>query len=823
MLKPDSCKQCPRYGDGKGFVPDTLRVASTVMVLQMAPSVCDARGERTVGYDGKVPIIEKGMPAPFLGHTGYTLRQTYAPLMKVPEMSVSWGSLIKCRDEGSTEDIDYCTQHHLSFPSSVRVIVAHGGEVFGYLQASLKSSRKGEHSTGGLITAWRGFTGPDTYRGVSVFAVQDVQTFYTDPTMRVPARLDWLRIGKFLRGVWPDAIPSRIVVGVSASSYDSWIDAAQAKFMAIDTEFNRDTKFLTMCGVGWVRQDGTVGGVQIQWVGDPDVTTEGRKEFMAGFRHVVSCVPAVFHNAKADIPVLQHAFGIAYDDYLRIEDTMQAHACLWSEMPHSLDFCASVYGRYTKLKHLEGADQLLYNWGDVIETLSTWEALQGELAALPSVQKVYLEQNMTLLPIILQREAIGLRVDQPTVQSLMTDYTAKVCRFDAIAAAYAGYPLNLNSSGGTGQLARHLLAYEGLDLASVDNATIAEMRDAFLPFDRTYEEQQGFSEAYLEDRIRQGARPLLELRAARVYYGHALSQDLTPLVGVDKVHPTYSIHAQESGRWSTTKPAMAKVPVEFLKLFPPRPGHILFGFDWDAQEPRIFMAEAKSEYLRKAFDEKLDIHTMLCCDMFGWPKPPNLQNPHTSPECAEWRALVGWKGKEDTRRTVAKNVRYERYYMGSGYRAIAKAVKVGISRQAMEKASALVMMQDPNVAAFHRMILKQAQAGRVFTWAGRLRVSLGQGKAVAREMCNQKMQGGGADLLNLTLIEAYEKHPDALFAYTRHDSIMWEIPVTAFTHDLAHSLKTIVEQPRLINGVMVKFPATFKTMDEHGITAPYAP
>ena len=208
--------------------------------------------------------------------------------------------------------------------------------------------------------------------------------------------------------------------------------------------------------------------------------------------------------------------------------------------------------------------------------------------------------------------------------------------------------------------------------------------------------------------------------------------------------------------------------------------------------------------------------------MFGWPHPSNKKDPHSAPEDEGWRQQVGWGGKEDKRRTVSKNVRYERYYMGSGMQAVAKAIKMGLPKSAMERASRLVIEQDPQVAAFHRKVKQLAKTKQIRTWDGRLHVFLGEGSKLEREMCNRFMQGGGAGLLNLVIVEIHEKHwPTVRYGYSRHDSLMVEIREKDFTPELAESIRQIAEQPRVINGMSVPFPGSFKVMNDKGEITKY--
>jgi len=832
LQKPSTCWGCPMYGSGKGFVPDTLVPNTRLTIVAQNPGKDEERGQRILGYDGKQPIYEACVPQPLVGATGFMLRDTYLPLTGCSDTETSFCNILKCRLKGTNDlptgdelkaAVAHCVNAHLRIPESTELIVAMGGPAFEALCPDLakrhRATRKGpDDEKGGPITTWRGFVAPDTYQGKKVFAVVHLADLFRDAGQRLPARLDWRRCGHYLRQHWPERLPQagRLAADVS-KVHEAFDQAEQAAWVVCDTEFDRYSKFLTLIGLCW-EINGQVAGVQLEWVNNPDVTSEVRAAFVRRLARLTKTTRFVFQNAKADLAVIEKNLHIPWRiSYAKgYDDTMHMHSVLWSELPHSLEFLASIYGKHDKLKHLSETDMLLYNWGDVIETHNVYKALKEEFQHDPKTERIYLHQSLPLIPITLEREQLGIRVNQRRLPGLLAAYEQKVQSFELMAQAYAGYPINLMSSGKTGQLATHLRVYEGVTLKTVREEAISEARDKFLPFDRELEDKQGFSVEYLEQRMEDGAQPLLELRAAIVHYKGVLNQDLVPLKGKLKVYPSFRHDAQASGRWSTTKPALAKVPNDLLDLYLPAEGHILFGADYDAQEPRIFMAEAKSAYLKKSFDEKLDIHTMLVCDMFGWPLPPNLQNPHSSPESAAWRDQVGWSGKEDKRRTVSKNVRYERYYLGTGMNAVKKAVKLGLPKQAMMKASELVLSQDPNVAEFHRQIKKAAKGRRIRSWAGRLRVLMHTGEKAEREACNHVMQAGGVDILNETVIEVCQTWSYVRLFYTRHDSFFFEIPTAMFTPELAQSIRAMAERPRMINGQSVPFPCSWKLMHDDG-------
>ena len=91
----------------------------------------------------------------------------------------------------------------------------------------------------------------------------------------------------------------------------------------------------------------------------------------------------------------------------------------------------------------------------------------------------------------------------------------------------------------------------------------------------------------------------------------------------------------------------------------------------------------------------------------------------------------------------------------------------------------------------------------------------GFSKMPYNEMRNYPLQAGGADLYNLTIVEVVEKVKEATFIYGMHDSMWFSVPTSNYQSCLER-IKDIVTQPRLINGRMIPFPASFKLMDDQG-------
>ncbi len=273
----------------------------------------------------------------------------------------------------------------------------------------------------------------------------------------------------------------------------------------------------------------------------------------------------------------------------------------------------------------------------------------------------------------------------------------------------------------------------------------------------------------------------------------------------ERVYPRFGLHSQATGRWSTTNPPLATLPDDLRDLVLPDIGTLWFGWDYDAQEPRLLMGYSKSKVLQRAFGEGRDIHTEFVCQMYGWDAPP-----------PDFR-------KEDARRVFAKQARYEIWYLGTGDNAMVQAVKMGADKTTLRQALTLLKGSDPEIARYQMRMRGDIGRTRVArTWAGRRRVYVAgvDGKRASEEMVrklyNFRNQGGGADILNLTVVELAEKIPHAKLAYSMHDSLWLEISERDWSDELGRQIKAIAEQPRNIDGMAVCFPATYKIMNDRG-------
>ena len=283
---------------------------------------------------------------------------------------------------------------------------------------------------------------------------------------------------------------------------------------------------------------------------------------------------------------------------------------------------------------------------------------------------------------------------------------------------------------------------------------------------------------------------------------------------VERVYPSL-LPTQSSGRWSVARPPLVTCSHPYMDpptklqslVVGPDPDHAWIAWDYDAIEAKIVACYSDDEEDLYHFGEGHDIHTITSCNMLGDPLPPNLSNPHTSPECAEWRASRNWQGKDDTRRGLAK-VRYCVLY-GRDHKAAedsayaAEWVKQGGNREELVEAARLFLLSKPGLVACKKkwwaIVAKRCEARTEF---GRRRRLFGDAWQRSKEGWNHMVQGWVSDALNIALLDVLEDER-FYFVYPKHDAAIISVPT--YTLDEAnreHTLgkfKDIVERTWTIN------------------------
>lgn len=647
-----------------------------------------------------------------------------------------------------------------------------------------------------------------------IMSTPHLAELFHQPALTEIAKSDWVRAGKFLRGEWPRQMP-RIKKWKTASPI--WEDLRHAPYLVIDTEYNPTSQHMWLLGIG-----GPDTPIYQWWRAEDD--SAHRLEVRELLLYLISQVPIVFQNAMADLPILEHNILVKYTDFKWIDDLLFLHSLLWCELSHTLEFIASISGWYEKMKHLPMSDPR-YNAGDVAETIAGWEQCQSEAARDPQTLWVYRECLLPLIPIILEAQRLGIRVERQKVIRARDAFLQNRDTAECIAAAYAGYPLNLGSSQQLCQFLTYDIRESGASwlgrlhdtkkplkpFITMDEDAVAKLRGDILPFDP---QQEATVDSTMQ-RIEEGGHPILE---ARVLYARAtqyLSHYIEPmLTGTDgRVHAHFHPWTQNTGRWSTVNPALAQLPYSLRDALVADEGWVWYEFDWATIELRMIAALAGDKILLEAFEKDWDVHTLNMCDIFGYRYPRSLTKKGIW-EDTEWVSEVGFQ-EEDGRRVFAKTLVYRLCYGGmpEGAPSIPGALTLGLKPSELVASSKRWIAAHPAIKRFWKLIEQQALTKRQLrTFLGRRWNFLSHDrKRILRQMYDFPMQGGVADIMNLTLIRIKKALGDRVrLSYTMHDSIKLQVKDSPTLATDMNTISEIVQAEWNVGGTSIRFPADFK-------------
>jgi len=530
--KPTACQGCPLYGKGTGFVPDRPALHPDLVVLTDQPTYHDEQGIRVTGYEQGIQQTTQEEPAPLLGPVGYQLKHRY--LSQLPLSSIAYHSVLKCRWSRRQElppphrlwkAVQHCTTHHLQLPRGIPV-VAHGELPMWFQRQEVQRSDRT------ALSDWRGFAFDHT------FVIGHGSQYFRDPRQREWADSDWAKLIQWLAGTWPDPIPTRFVVTAATTEeeiYD-WFREATVGLLYCDTEYAPASRLLTLFGVGYRHPAGDLKGFQLRW-SDAKIPKPLKAATLSAFRNFIRNHRIAGHNIfGADLPVLKQNWGISFDEYHHVDDSMLAHAIVNSEFPHSLGFCASLYSRYTKLKHLAKESFMDYNWGDVITGLETLEACFTAFDHDPVLRTVYETQSLPVARHLMVTKWKGIKVNQDRVQRAFRTVDDVVEEIDRLADCYCP-GLNLDSPK---QLMSLLYVREQLPIQKGPTRQPCMTADAIHTLREWWCDEHGLerpdstTETWplneVFERIREGEHPILVCLIAHNYHDDKTRKYLKQLV-----------------------------------------------------------------------------------------------------------------------------------------------------------------------------------------------------------------------------------------------------------------------------------------------------
>ncbi|MCW5582124.1 MAG: DNA polymerase I, partial [Luteimonas sp.] len=447
-------------------------------------------------------------------------------------------------------------------------------------------------------------------------------------------------------------------------------------------------------------------------------------------------------------------------------DTMLESFVLNSSQRHDMDSLARRLLGYDTVKYEsvagKGAKQIpfsavsiddatRYAAEDADITLRLHRVQAPMLAATSSLERVYRDIEMPLVPVLERIEANGVRIDADELRRQTAELSRRMLAAQQKATELAGRTFNLDSPK---QL--QVLLFDELKLPAVLKTPTGQPS--------TNEEAlEAIADQHELPRVILDYRGLAKLRST---YTEKLPEMINPDTG--RVHTSYHQAGAATGRLASSDPNLQNIPIRtedgrrIRKAFVAPEGRKIVACDYSQIELRIMAHLSEDAGLLGAFAAGADIHRATAAEVFG-------------------RRLEEVTPNE---RRAAKAINFGLMY---GMSAFGLARNLGISRGEAQDYIGLYFSRYPGVREFMERTRQQARdQGYVETVFGRRlyleyihKGNQGQRAGAERAAINAPMQGTAADIIKRAMIDIDRwlgGHADrALMILQVHDELVFEV------------------------------------------------
>nr|VFK27134.1 MAG: DNA polymerase I [Candidatus Kentron sp. MB] len=389
---------------------------------------------------------------------------------------------------------------------------------------------------------------------------------------------------------------------------------------------------------------------------------------------------------------------------------------------------------------------------DAQVTLALHNVLWPKLREASSLESVFTDIEMPLMPVLAGMERRGVMVDAALLGRQSEELALGIAALEQEAHQVAGEVFNLGSPK---QIQEILFERLGLPVRA-----------------KTPTGQPSTAESVLQELALDYPLPklILEYRSLgklKSTYTDALPARIHPVTG--RVHTSYHQAVTATGRLSSSEPNLQNIPVRteqgrrIRQAFVAPSGYRLVAADYSQIELRIMAHLSGDAGLKKAFLDGVDIHAATAREMFGESSVPGV-------------------AREQRRR--AKAINFGLLY---GISAFGLARQLSIGRNEAQDYITRYFERYPDVKAFAESIQASARtAGFVETLFGR-RVYLpdihsrnAQRRQYAeRTAVNAPMQGTAADIIKRAMIRLQDWLGDGntkiRMIMQVHDELVFEV------------------------------------------------
>ena len=489
------------------------------------------------------------------------------------------------------------------------------------------------------------------------------------------------------------AAPGEYEAIMDRARLDEWIEIlGNAREFAFDTETDSlDALRANLVGMSFSVEPGKAAYLPLAHdYGGAPVQVD-RQEALDALRPLLEdpSRSKIGHHGKYDLHVMRR-HGINVRGYA--DDTMlESFVHNATASRHDMDSLALRYLGYTCIKYADVAgkgaksipfsqvsidDATRYAAEDADVTLRLHRELTPKLAEVPSLQKVYREIEIPLVPVLARIEAHGVRLDGEELRRQSADLSRRMLAAQQKATELAGRTFNLDSPK---QL--QALLFDELGLPALV---------------KTPKGQPSTNEEALEAIADQHELPrvILEYRGLaklRSTYTDKLPEMINPDTG--RLHTSFHQAGAATGRLASSDPNLQNIPIRtgdgrrIRRAFIADEGNRLVACDYSQIELRIMAHLSQDAGLLDAFAAGADIHAATAAEVFG-------------------RKLEEVTSNE---RRAAKAINFGLMY---GMGAFGLARNLGISRGEAQDYIALYFSRYPGVRDFMERTRREARDRR---------------------------------------------------------------------------------------------------------------
>lgn len=453
-----------------------------------------------------------------------------------------------------------------------------------------------------------------------------------------------------------------------------------------------------------------------------------------------SSVKKIAQNANFDMFFLWTTVDIRVKNLWL--DTMNAHHCVYPELPKALDLLCSIYTDQPYYKDTIRDDVYHYNCLDSMVTYECAMKIEEQMKEF-GTHKLYHEHTHLVIQPLLEMQVRGHRIDLKkkvlAAETTREDIKVKQEQLDEAV----GYELNVNSPK---QMKSFL--YDDLKLPPVisrKTGKITTDETALKKLSRAYPNPIFDAVIYIR-----GQRKLLS-----TYLEASTDPD-------GRFRCRYILFGTETGRlsskvsWTETGGNLQNVPKGIAReIFIPDEGKMFMSADLSQAELRVVAYLADEKQFIKVFEAGGDVHKMVASHMFDKPEDK-----------------ITHKERELGKRIVhASN-----YGMGAGKLAELSGMTYHESEEKMN----LYHINFPKIRIWHMDVEAQLKKTRLLTTPmGRKRMFFGRwNKAMLRDAYAYVPQSTVADVCLKGMANLYQFLPvECDIVFNIHDEIVIQMPI----------------------------------------------